>query len=350
MSHIFISYNNKDAPYVHEFAHVLELEGFDVWLDKKIESGKEWQNVIWSNLDTSDGLIVVLSNNSQSSPPVQKEIDRAQKANKPIYLLLLDGDPYLKGWPQFQKIQYTDVRDGSYPNENFYEQLEIITNRKTERKSTPDELLTASWPKIWVMMFRRPDQYFYARVVNTNKAKSWVIFSWLFLAGMVTGFSNSFSKVIDQFFGGPQLSLWALFVNLVLAPPLGGVFFIIVYILFVGVIHWTSRILGGSNKYSTSLYALSIPILPYTVIEGVLWVFSAFPPISILSSVLNGILGIYFIIIQVLILMAINRFNWQRAAGSIFLPFLLFIILDVCFIIAADLSLRLFDSLGITYP
>ncbi|MGB8981249.1 MAG: toll/interleukin-1 receptor domain-containing protein, partial [Anaerolineales bacterium] len=95
MGHIFISYSHKDSSYVRKLAATLEEEGFEIWIDDRIHYGSEWPRVVTRNLDASDGVIVVLSNNSYESDMVQNEVARAREKKKPIFPLLLSGDNWL---------------------------------------------------------------------------------------------------------------------------------------------------------------------------------------------------------------------------------------------------------------
>lgn len=46
MGHIFISYSHKDLSYIHKLAEALVNEGFEVWIDDRIDYGDEWPMVI----------------------------------------------------------------------------------------------------------------------------------------------------------------------------------------------------------------------------------------------------------------------------------------------------------------
>jgi hypothetical protein len=129
MSHIFISYSHKDKDYVHKLQEALQEQGFEVWIDDRIHYGSEWPKVVTRNLDVSDGVIVVLSNNSYESDMVQNEVARAREKKKPIFPLLLDGE----NWLIVQAKQFVDIRNGSLPTEKFYKRLEEITPRKNEK-------------------------------------------------------------------------------------------------------------------------------------------------------------------------------------------------------------------------
>ena len=134
MGHIFISYSHKDSSYVHKLVDALEEEGFEVWIDDRIHYGSEWPKVVTRNLDVSDGVIIVMSNNSYESDMVQNEIARAREKKKTIFPLLLEGD----NWLIVQAKQFVDVRDESVPTEKFYKRLEEVTQRKdkkTEREA-----------------------------------------------------------------------------------------------------------------------------------------------------------------------------------------------------------------------
>jgi hypothetical protein len=129
MSHIFISYSHKDKEYVHKLHEALQNEGFDVWIDDRIDYGDKWLQAIEKNLDKCDAFIIVMSKNSYDSEMVQNEITRARDLEKQIFPLLLDG----KNWLVVQSRQFVDVRDGSLPNEKFYQRLETVTPRKNKK-------------------------------------------------------------------------------------------------------------------------------------------------------------------------------------------------------------------------
>jgi formylglycine-generating enzyme required for sulfatase activity len=149
MGHIFISYSHKDSEYVHKLADALQEEGFEVWIDDRIHYGSEWPKVVTRNLDVSDGVIVVLSNNSYESDMVQNEVTRAREKRKPIFPLLLEGE----NWLIVQAKQFVDVRDGSLTTEKFYKRLEEITPRKKVKL----EIVEKPAPKIKPVEARKPE-------------------------------------------------------------------------------------------------------------------------------------------------------------------------------------------------
>ena len=145
MSHIFISYSHKDAKYVHKLQKALQEEGFEVWIDDRIDYGTEWPTVIQKHLDDCGAFIVVLTDNAYNSKWVQNELTRASRKGIPFFPLLLQGDP----WLSVEATQYVDVTDGSLPPESFYQRLEgVIPRRKAEvAQVQPAKTPTSPAPK-----------------------------------------------------------------------------------------------------------------------------------------------------------------------------------------------------------
>ena len=135
MGHIFISYSHKDKDYVHKLQEALQNEGFDVWIDDRIDYGTQWPKVIQDQLDACDAFIVVVSENSYESEWVQNEVARAKWKGKPFFPLLLNGDP----WLSIQVTQWVDVRDKSLPPKKFYERLAHVAPRKNVNILSTDE-------------------------------------------------------------------------------------------------------------------------------------------------------------------------------------------------------------------
>ena len=135
MGHIFISYSHKDKDYVHRLQDALQAEGFEVWIDDRIDYGDEWPMVIQDRLDACDAFILVATEDSYKSKWVQKEVTRAQRINKPFFPLLLNGNP----WLSIESTQYADVRDKSLPPEKFYKRLAGATPRNKPLLFLPRE-------------------------------------------------------------------------------------------------------------------------------------------------------------------------------------------------------------------
>ena len=139
MRHIFISYSHKDKDYVHKLADALQSEGFEVWIDDRIDYGTRWPLVIETAIDSCDAFILIASENSHESEWVQHEMARAKRMEKQLFPLLLNGNP----WLAFESTQYFDVRDGAVPTQKFYDNLRKYLNKHLEFLR---EMFIDSWP------------------------------------------------------------------------------------------------------------------------------------------------------------------------------------------------------------
>lgn len=91
MASIFLSHNSNDKPFVRRLAEDLREAGHIVWIDEaEINIGDSLIGKIREGLDKVDFVAVVLSNNSISSPWVQRELDISSNreiAEKRVILL-----------------------------------------------------------------------------------------------------------------------------------------------------------------------------------------------------------------------------------------------------------------------
>lgn len=123
MSHIFISYSHKDSDYATRLGASLEAAGFPVWIDRRIDYGAEWSDVIEAHLNECAAFVLVMSRNARASTWVKNELSRAQRLNKPIFPIWLDGDI----WLAVESLQHFDARAGGMPPDKFYQQLAEIS-------------------------------------------------------------------------------------------------------------------------------------------------------------------------------------------------------------------------------
>ena len=126
MSHVFISYSSKNRDYANKLADKLRREGFEVWIDARIQSGDDWWKSIMSALRSCAAFIVLMTPDSEGSDWVQREVTIADSLKKPAFPLLLDGSGNLLDsdyWSIYVRTQYEDVRHAELPEPDFFERL-----------------------------------------------------------------------------------------------------------------------------------------------------------------------------------------------------------------------------------
>jgi hypothetical protein len=143
MGHIFISYSHKDKAYVDKLQKYLLKQGFDAWIDDRIDYGTRWPREIEKRLKDCEAFILIMSTNSYESEWVQNELSFARQLKKPIFPLLLDGVV----WWHLQTTQYVDVKKGKLPPAKFFVRLSEFTRRDEidsllgDATKEPDDML-----------------------------------------------------------------------------------------------------------------------------------------------------------------------------------------------------------------
>ncbi|MBZ0284987.1 MAG: SUMF1/EgtB/PvdO family nonheme iron enzyme [Anaerolineae bacterium] len=134
MSHIFISYSKKDHDYARKLADKLLSLGFDVWIDDQIDYGDDWWRVIVRAIRGAKAFIVVMTEESDASDWVQREVTLADKHKIPAFPIWLSGDvDASENWAIYVRTQYADVRDRSLPKDDYYTRLAKVAPRKSNQ-------------------------------------------------------------------------------------------------------------------------------------------------------------------------------------------------------------------------
>ena len=67
MSHFFVSYSHQDIKFVDELTEKAAEAGLLLWTDNKIKIGQQWRITIDTAIQESDGVIVVITQDSLTS-------------------------------------------------------------------------------------------------------------------------------------------------------------------------------------------------------------------------------------------------------------------------------------------
>lgn len=135
MSHIFISYNQKDADFAAVMMMTLEKAGFDTWIDKnRLRPGADWSEEIDSGILSAVAMVLIISPDSKTSEYVTYEWSFGLGAGIPIVPVLhKDTDIH----PRLRRLQYLDFRGNVRPWDKLQEELESILSVRPTRWSPP---------------------------------------------------------------------------------------------------------------------------------------------------------------------------------------------------------------------
>lgn len=88
---IFVSYSRKEFYFTESLVLHLQRHGIDAWFDiQQLEPGIGWKTDIQDGLERCNALVLVASQSSLNSPYVKAEVEGAQKAGKPVYVVLFE--------------------------------------------------------------------------------------------------------------------------------------------------------------------------------------------------------------------------------------------------------------------
>lgn len=105
MSDIFISYASEDRPTARALAEALEARGWTVWWDRRIPTGKDYADVIETELTAARCVIVLWSEHSVKSSWVKTEA--ADASGRGVLIpALIDG---VKIPLEFRRLQAADL-------------------------------------------------------------------------------------------------------------------------------------------------------------------------------------------------------------------------------------------------
>ena len=111
---VFVSYASQDAPVANAVVAALERNGLRCWIaPRDVSPGTLYADVIIRAINGTKVLVLVLSENSVSSPHVGKEIERASAKGRPIIALRTDAKPLTPALEYFlSESQWIDVGAG----------------------------------------------------------------------------------------------------------------------------------------------------------------------------------------------------------------------------------------------
>jgi hypothetical protein len=114
-SHVYVSYSPSDGGYVQQLVFHLGTAGLSVWTEQQGSAAE--------NIANAAAFVPVVSPHSAQSEQVQREIEQAKAANRPIVPLLLAGGEMPAG---LAGIPLEDVTGGRMPPAHFVDQLKRL--------------------------------------------------------------------------------------------------------------------------------------------------------------------------------------------------------------------------------
>ena len=141
---VFISHSSENAELAKELCGKLENNGFPCFLaPRDIRSGFEYAEEIINGIDSSDVMVLLLSEASNSSPHVLREIERAVSKKKTIIVYKLEEVVLSKSLEYFL-MTHQWVNDK--PGRDFDEIVKRVSEY-AEQAGEPHKIVVEQKPK-----------------------------------------------------------------------------------------------------------------------------------------------------------------------------------------------------------
>ncbi|MEM9572216.1 MAG: toll/interleukin-1 receptor domain-containing protein [Pseudomonadota bacterium] len=87
---VFLSYRRTDQALAQNLVEALQREGVRVWWDQMIEGGEDWREAIVENLTAARSLVILFSEECNTSKQLKKELSIADGLDKEVIPVLIE--------------------------------------------------------------------------------------------------------------------------------------------------------------------------------------------------------------------------------------------------------------------
>jgi hypothetical protein len=204
-------------------------------------------------------------------------------------------------------------------SEEFMDNMPVAPMPETR----PDSVV-----QVWQKALTRPSEQTFAEISSSPSAKASTAYIWVFVASLIQIFLSQYGYG-DLF---ANRGLGATLVTAICGAPIGAAISTLFFALGVAIVQWLARMFGGTGTTDRLAYALASVLAPFSIIGGILSLFSAIPYAGLCFSGIAFIAGIYALVLEVMAVKGVNRISWGAAIGSLLIPFFAIAFLCACLI------------------
>lgn len=212
----------------------------------------------------------------------------------------------------------------------------------------------AGWFQVWMKAVSKPNEQTFVEITDGPEATSKTAFIWVFIAGTISGILQAILQAIyaatgtmpqipipglEQYMpasggGGDIASAGITLVTSLCFSPVAGLLSVLFFALFAAIVQWIAKMFGGYGTFDKMAYAFAAITVPFTLVSGVLSLFTAIPFAGACFGILAFGLSMYVLVLQVMAVKGVNRFGWGPALGAVFIPGLVIFTFCCCIVFA----------------
>jgi uncharacterized protein YggT (Ycf19 family) len=205
--------------------------------------------------------------------------------------------------------------------------------------------------QIWIDALTKPNENTFAEIAASPNAKATTAYLWVFVGYLVEFFLSAlvsggrYSSMLSQYGGsGVGSGIVGTLVTAVCGGPILAVIFTIFFAIWILIIQWIAKMFGGQGTNDQLAYAIAAIGAPFSMISGVISLFSAIPYVGYCFTALLFIAVLYVIVLNVMAVKGVNQFGWGQAIGTVLIPAV--VIGLVCGCLAAITAIALGSAIG----
>ena len=193
-------------------------------------------------------------------------------------------------------------------------------------------MLPARSPSIlqtWTTAITKPNEQTYAQLAASPEAKTSTALLWVFIASLIQSLIAipMQGRIMAQMMQGTGLENQAGpgLVGILCGAPIAAVVTVVFFSAFTGIVQWVAGLFGGKGSFEKLAYVFAAITVPFTLLSALITLLSAVPYVGACFGIIGLLAGLYVLVLQVMAVKGVNRFDWLPAAGSLLLPFIAFI-------------------------
>ncbi|MEO5887942.1 MAG: Yip1 family protein [Anaerolineales bacterium] len=181
----------------------------------------------------------------------------------------------------------------------------------------------------WMSAVTKPNEQTYAQLAASPQAKTSTALLWVFIASLIQSLIAipMQGRIMAQMMQGTGLENQAGpgLVGILCGAPIAAVITVVFFSAFTGIVQWVAGLFGGKGSFQKLAYVFAAIIVPFTLLSALITLLSAVPYVGACFGIIGLLAGLYVLVLQVMAVKGVNRFDWLPAAGSVLLPLIAFI-------------------------
>ena len=193
----------------------------------------------------------------------------------------------------------------------------------------------------WMNALTKPNEQTFVDIASSPNAKASTAYLWVFVASLIQIFltalvQSRFLGTYMQQFGlentAATRGIGSILISAICGAPIGAIITTLFFAIWVFIIQWIAKMFGGRGTNDQMAYTAAAISAPYSIVAGILSLFSAIPFVGLCFSAILLIAGIYVIVLQVMAIKAVNGLTWGAAIGTWLIPGLVLGLLCACIV------------------